>query len=253
MIKFPLGILLSIILLSCQNQNTNFDFCDNELQLLEAKAPFSAKFYFDLTKEKLFDSLQNQIKENICNSTVPISSDFVLPSGNTINTLLYASMNCPGELKDEPISCFSPYNVQILINKESKLLVENNYVDLKNLDSVLLYQTEYLYKISGGNDNPRHRTIFDISWQEGTPPETKIKIFETTLNVYLKQARKNSKKNFRKDICQLDSMELSSLKQHNTYIFQFSDVILPPDDMKFPDSLFLLMDSIELEISKELK
>lgn len=248
MTKHSLGLFLCILLLSCKNQNTDLDLCEKEFQLLKAEAPFNAKFYFSLTKEQVFDSLQKQIDSNLCNDLIPISCDFTLQNNQVINALLYVDWICPSHPLAAPASHFPQPTIQILINNNSQLLVDDAFVQHTKLDSTLYAKTSKEYYMNGGLVGAAW-SMYDISWQDSTPLNIKVQVFEASLNAYLKHTNDISQKIFSKSICELDSSNQDSLRGFSKYVFFLRNLTPPPSDISIPfDSLAMEFDTIETEL-----
>lgn len=223
--KHFIKILTLIFLISgCSGDNHDASkYCDQALQLLKGNSTLTVNFDFELDKSEQFENMQSQVDKNLCNAVVPLNGRFELLASDTINVLIFSERYCENDTTSNDILCFLTRSLKIQINRKSEIFYEGDLISLDSLANHVASDSKDLFI-----DNQFRYAVYDLEWEKNTPTESKKIVFRKVIDGYLSAANKYSTTLFRKNICELDSMEIQEIARKFRMVIGISDELPPP-------------------------
>lgn len=230
---FFTAILILLFFISCDNDNAEeivqikkenpLGLCDNEIFLLKSESQEKIVFDFDdcmksikeIHKCDQFEFIEKQTSIDLCKGPWNFSTNVSFDANQTLNINLLADKYCEESVR---ISRWCPQIEEVLINANSQVLMEGEYVS--NDENLCYNMKTILYKdyIDTEYYKNNEKTFFIIQWDKGTPVKDRVYVFKSLIQAYLMVANDVSKNTFNNEICSLKENHLDSLKR----IFSFN-------------------------------
>lgn len=221
-----LAVLLVIsCLLGCETQPTAAPnkiskeriFSQQELQVLQTDQPAEAVYDFSLDKEEQFRSIALQVDKDICKGPTYISCDFVFSTEEKINlNMLYANY-CPNQTS-YGFGLHKMRFIDVLFNRKDQVLVDGDLYGVTELQEAIIAASMSSY---------HYELRVKISW-DYLNTQMKKEYLQNILKGYLRFLSTIALKDYKKDLNQLDSSQLSKLKSKLQFVFVLNGGVLPP-------------------------
>jgi len=238
---YLVSILVTLFFISCEDEKIEglveiekenpLGFCDNEIALLKSDAEEEIVFDFEQCMKSIKENqkceqiefIEKQTDIDLCNGRNEFAANFNISNNKSINLTLITEKNCDGNYS-YPIRLDNI--IEILINGDSKILLEGEYVS--NIGSLDLRVNETIQKEIDDGYYPVHgKAMFSIQWDSKTPLKDRISVFENTVKGYLLAANKMSQSKFDKEICNLTDYELLEIKKMYKICYSIKDNGVP--------------------------
>ena len=206
-------------------------FCKNELELLVKQNAPSVHYNFNLTNAEQIAHFQKELDTSLCNKPFLLNSHFELPD-YAFKTSMIVDWYCEDfDLIATP--CFMIRPISILVNTNEQVLLSG-------------YLTNHSWRIKGLFLGYHFkRAAYKVSWDEGVKPHVKMKIIDAVIKGYLQAANTISIEEYGKELCNLDSALLHSLKVKFRFAFLIEKEIRP---RIIPEPAIISLDELESDL-----
>ncbi len=218
-----LFLFFTITLLSCaKSEKSNSPFyCSQEESLLRSSYPTEVELKLALTRAELFDSLQGQIDDTLCNNRVQLSAKLGIEKLQNLKLPILIERYC--EEVQRTIRCTPLSSIHVLINANDNLLFEGEPTQLAQLSQLVLQQLEKEFQQEEGQ-----LIAYSMQWDQASSPLLREKVLSQFIAAQLQFLRTVSQEKFNKPTCDLSKQELKRLGQMHPFALYFKDIIPPP-------------------------